>query len=83
MVHTCHGFQCHVASGDGPFVVLLEQDGADETDDGGLVGKDVDDIGTPLDLLVETLGWIGNRYEDVGADVRPRFSSLNLAYFSI
>ena len=35
---------------DGPFIVLLEQDGAHETDDGVLVGKDVDDVGAPLDL---------------------------------
>ncbi len=29
----------------GPFVILFEQDGADQADDGGLVGKDADDIG--------------------------------------
>src|SRR5439155_19562461 len=36
-----HGFQCHVASSlDRPFVVLLEQDGANETGNGVLVGED-------------------------------------------
>ncbi len=35
---------------DGPFIVLLEQDGTHETDYGVLVGKDVDDVGAPLDL---------------------------------
>ena len=29
----------------GPFIVLLEQDCPDEAGDGGLVGKDADDIG--------------------------------------
>ncbi len=38
---------------DGPFIVLLEQDGTHETDDGVLVGKDVDDVGAPLDLQVD------------------------------
>jgi hypothetical protein len=28
-----------------PIVIGLEQDGADEADDGGLGGKDADDIG--------------------------------------
>ncbi len=30
-----------------------------------------DDVGAPLDLAVETLDWIGSRYKDLGADVRP------------
>lgn len=34
-------------------VVLFEQDGADEAGDGGFVGEDADDLGTPLDLAVE------------------------------
>lgn len=38
------GFQRHVAGTlDGPFVVLLEQDCPDETDDGVLIGEDADD----------------------------------------
>ncbi len=33
------GFQCHVSAANGPLVVLLEQDGADQAGDGGLVGE--------------------------------------------
>ena len=40
---------------DGPFVVLLEQDGADEADDGLFVREDADDVGAALDLAVEAL----------------------------
>ena len=37
------GFQRHVAGAlDGPFVVLLHQDRADEPDEGVVVGKDAD-----------------------------------------
>ena len=47
----CDGFQGHVAGSlNGPFVVLLEQDGAHEADDGLFVGEDADDLGAPLDL---------------------------------
>ena len=54
------GFQGHVAGAlDGPFIVLLEQDGADEADDGGLVGEDADDLGAALDLAVEALERVG------------------------
>ena len=50
------GFQRHVTRTlDRPFVVLFEQDGTDETPDGGLVGEDADDLGAPLDLAVEAL----------------------------
>ena len=56
----CDGFQGHVAGAlDGPLVVLLEQDGADEADDGGLVGEDADDLGAALDLAVEALERVG------------------------
>jgi hypothetical protein len=34
--------------------VHVGQDGADEADDGGLVGEDADDAGAALDLLVES-----------------------------
>ena len=37
----CNGFQCHVARPlDGPFIVLLEQDGADQAGNGVLIGED-------------------------------------------
>jgi hypothetical protein len=38
---------------------LLEQDSTDQPCDTGLVGEDADDIGAPLDLLIETFEWIG------------------------
>jgi len=38
-----------------PVIVLLGQDAADEANDRALVGKDADDVGTPLDLLVESV----------------------------
>ena len=45
------GFQRHVAGAlDGPFVVLFEEEGADQADDGVVVGEDADDVGAPLDL---------------------------------
>jgi hypothetical protein len=51
-----NGFQGHVAGAlDGPFVVLLEQDGAHEPYDGFLVWEDPDDVGTTLDLANDAL----------------------------
>ena len=53
------GFQCHVAGAlDGPFVVLLEEQGADEAHDGGLVGEDADDIAAALDFAIEAFEWV-------------------------
>ena len=37
-----------------------------------LVGEDAHHVGTALDLLVEPLEWVGNRYEVCGADVSLR-----------
>ena len=54
-----HGFQRQVTSGDSPLVVLLDQDGADQTHDGFVVGKDAHHVGASLDLLVDALQWIG------------------------
>jgi hypothetical protein len=49
-------FQRHVAGAlDGPFVVLFEQDRADEAGDGVLIGEDADNLGPPLDLAIEAL----------------------------
>ncbi len=42
-----------------PLVVLLEQDGTDETGDGGFVREDADDLGASLDLAIETFERIG------------------------
>ena len=64
------GFQRHVAGAlDRPFIVLLEQDRADETDDGVLVGEDADDLGAPLDLAVEAFDRVGR--VQLGAMLRP------------
>jgi hypothetical protein len=38
-----------------PFIVLFEQDCADEAHDRIVVREDSDDLGAPLDLAVETL----------------------------
>jgi hypothetical protein len=54
-----HALDLHVAVLELPFVVLLEEDGADEADDAVLVGEDADDIGAALDLLVQPLQRIG------------------------
>lgn len=45
--------------GHGPFVVLFEQDGADQPHDRCLVGVNADDVGAALDLLVEPLERVG------------------------
>ena len=61
-------FQRHVAGAlDCPFVVLFEEDSADEPDDGLVVGEDADDLGAALDLAVDALDRVCNRYEDRGA----------------
>ncbi|ESW63052.1 hypothetical protein X773_33890 [Mesorhizobium sp. LSJC285A00] len=44
---------------DGPFVVLFEQERADEADDDVVVRKDADDLGAPLNLAVEPFDWVG------------------------
>jgi hypothetical protein len=50
------GFQRHVTGAlNRPFIVLFGQQGADETEDGRVVGEDADDIGPPLDLAVDAL----------------------------
>src|SRR5687767_3877572 len=60
IAYRSEAFQSDVASSlDGPLVVLLEQDGADETDDGGVVGEDADDVGAPLDLADRPFDGIG------------------------
>jgi hypothetical protein len=42
-----------------PFVVLFEQQRADQVRNGIFVGEDADDVGAPLDLAVEALDRIG------------------------
>jgi hypothetical protein len=51
-----HGAFGEVAAvADLPLVVGFDEHGAGEAEQGGWVGKDADDIGTPLDLLVHPL----------------------------
>jgi hypothetical protein len=50
-----HGLNLHVTTLQLPVVVVLEQHGANEIGDAVLVGEDTDDVGSPLDLLVEPL----------------------------
>lgn len=46
-----------------PFIILFEQDLADEADGGVLIGEHADELVAMLDLAVEALDRIGNRYE--------------------
>jgi hypothetical protein len=48
-----HGLDAHIAMLELPFVVGLEQDGADQADDGCLGGKDADNVGAAFDLFVQ------------------------------
>ena len=62
------GFQAHVACAlHGPLIILFEQQGTDEPDDGCLVGEDADHVAAPFDLAVEAFERVGNWYEDRGA----------------
>jgi hypothetical protein len=45
----------HVAAADGPLVVLLGEQRADQADDRGPVGEDADDVGAAADLAVQPL----------------------------
>src|SRR5262249_60366737 len=72
-------FQSDVSGAlNGPLIVLLEQDRADEANDCILVGEDADDIGAPLDLAIEALERVGGMQlgavlaweAHVGKDVR-------------
>ena len=59
-------FQAHVAAPlNRPFIVLFEQQRANEARDRVLVGEDADHIGAPLDLTVEPFDRID------GMDFRP------------
>ena len=50
----CDGFKGHVASPlHRPLVVLFEQDGADQANDGLFIGEDADDVGSARDLAVQ------------------------------
>lgn len=73
IAHRGDCFQCHVAGSlNGPFIVLLQEQGSDQPDDGVVVGEDTNDLCAPLDFAVETLDRICNRYKILGANIRLR-----------
>jgi hypothetical protein len=45
--------------GEGPFVVLFDDDGGDEPIDGVVVGEHADDVGASFDLAMEPLERVG------------------------
>lgn len=52
-------FQRHVPPAlNGLFLGLLHRDGAHQSADRSLVGKDADNIGAPFDLAVQALGGV-------------------------
>jgi len=54
-----HDLNLHLAVLQLPFIVLLEQYRANQPNDGGLIGKDADDVGAAFDLFVEPLERVG------------------------
>ncbi len=73
LVDLREGLDHHVAAGSLPFVVLLEQGGADEALYGGFIRENSNDVGSALHLFVLPFDGIGNGYDDPGAGVRLRF----------
>ena len=58
LVHAAFG---QVAAGEGdPLVVQFEQHGGDQSQEGIVVGEDLDDVGAAFDLAVEAQ-WIFDR----------------------
>ena len=76
-------FESEVAAAFCPFVGLLGQDSADETDDGGPDREDADRIGAATDLPVESLGgdqiWVQT---SLSKPVKARMSSRAPARWS-
>src|SRR5215469_3753078 len=54
-----HALDLHVATLEQPLVILFEQDGADQSDNAGLIGEDADDVGPPFDFLVQSFQRVG------------------------
>ena len=42
-----------------PLIVLFDQEGTGESERGGVVGEDADDVGSAADLAVDTLERVG------------------------
>src|SRR5262245_50614795 len=53
-----HDFDLHVVVLQLPFVVLLEQDRADQPDDRGFIGENANNVGAALDFFVEPFQWV-------------------------
>ena len=90
LVDLCECLDHHVAAWCLPFVILLEEHGADQTHDGCFIGEDPDDVGASLDLLVQgrSIGfvlcslvrcWRGNGH--VGASTSCSLASMRSASF--
>lgn len=60
----------------GPFIILLQEQGTDQPDDGVVIGEDADDLSAPLDLAVETLYRVGSRYKIFGSYALLQFREL-------
>src|SRR6516165_7278259 len=54
-----HDLNLHITVLQLPFIILLEQYRANQSNDGGLIGEDADDIGAAFDLFVEPLERVG------------------------
>jgi hypothetical protein len=52
-------FKLHITALQGPLVILFKHHGADQADDGGVVGENADDIGSAFHLGVQTFERIG------------------------
>jgi hypothetical protein len=67
----CHPLDLHVAALEWPLFILLEQDGADQSDDAGLIGEDSDDVSSSFDFFIEAFGggetWTRARSTTAGA----------------
>jgi hypothetical protein len=87
MVQRRDGFQAHVAAAlDGPFIVLFEQQGADQAGDGVLVGEDattsVRRLISPLRRSSGLMEWIFGRWsfgKVVNASTSASASSISAA----
>jgi hypothetical protein len=60
IAHSGDGFQGHVAGSlDGPFAILFQEQGTDQSNNGVIVRKDTDDLRASLDLAVQSLDRVG------------------------
>ena len=81
IVHGRERLEAHVTALDGPLVILLQQERADEAGDRRFIRKDANYLRPPLDLTTEAfervrgvrLGPVGGR-ERRGAQRHPRLS---------